>query len=250
MSLTGKRIVITRPAEQAQKFAEQLAAGGAVPVILPLITLQPPENPGLLDAALCHLDAYDWVLFTSATAVPHVIQHTTTDRWPAAHWPSVAAIGPATAHALTDQQIRVALTAERHVAEGLFEALASHTDLRGKRILLPQGDLARPVLAALLRAAGAHVDCVVAYRTVRPAVDPALLAAPFDTITFTSTSAVHNFVDSFDDPLAVIREARVACIGPVTADAAREAGLPLHAVADPHTLDGLIIALEGLFTPP
>ena len=167
MTLAGKRIVITRPPEQAHKFADQLAARGAVPVILPLISIQPPDDPGPLDEALRHLDTYDWVLFTSANAVQPVIQHTS-----AARWPSVAAIGPATAHALDDQQISVALIAERHVAEGLFEALATHTDLRGKRILLPQAISPGPSWRIGSATAGAHVDCVVAYHTVRPAIDP------------------------------------------------------------------------------
>ena len=88
---------------------------------------------------------------------------------------------------------------------------------------------------------------MVAYENVRPDIAPADLDTPFDAITFTSPSTAQNFVAMFDDPLAVIGAALVACIGPVTADAVQALGLPVHLVADPHTVDGLIAALIAAF---
>jgi len=244
MSLAGKRIVITRPPDQATSFAEQLKMLGAVPVSMPTITIQPPADSEPIKQALQHIDQYDWVLFTSANAVHHVCQHVTTQ---AVNWPNIAVIGPATAEALEEYGLNATIIAEEHVAEGLFEALKAQVTLQEKRILLPQAKLARPVLAHMLQEVGALVDVVVAYETVKPDVKPALLSDAFDAITFTSSSSVQNFVELFDKPLALIGEAIVACIGPVTAETAHELGLPVHAVADPHTIDGLITALEEAF---
>ncbi len=140
-----------------------------------------------------------------------------------------------------------ALVPREHVAEGLFAALNDLVSLDGMRILIPQANLARPVLADLLHEAGASVDAVVAYDTVRPEIDPGLLAQPVDAITFTSPSTVQHFVESFDDPRAVLGGALVACIGPVSADAARAVGLEPDVVADPYTVEGLIVALEKAF---
>jgi uroporphyrinogen-III synthase len=239
--MNGKRIVITRPPEQARNFAEQLKALGAIPIVMPTITIQPPADRQPLDHALSQIRHYDWVIFTSANAVHAVCQQS------AVFWPAIMVIGLATAKALDEYGLKPTLIAERPIAEGVFESLAAHTDLRDQRIFLPQANLARPVLAQLLQEAGAHVDVVTTYETVRPVIDPSLLAQPFDAITFTSSSTVQNFVDLFDNPLSVIGAARIVCIGPVTADTARDLGLPVHAIADPHTMEGVMKVLHILF---
>jgi len=242
--LSGKRIVITRPPHQAGAFADRLRELGAEPVLLPTITIQPPRDLAPLDRALLHLDRYDWLILTSANTVTHIGQRLAALNLDPV-WPAVAVIGPATSKALQEYGITPAVMPGKHVAEALFASL--HDDLSGARVLLPQGDRARPVLADLLRGAGAEVDTVIAYENVRPEIDPALLADPFDAVTFTSSSTVQNFVELFDDPLVVIGAARIACIGPVTADTARELGLPVPIVAEPHTIDGLIDALIAAF---
>lgn len=247
--LAGKRIVITRPPHKAESFAERLRELGAEPVLMPTIAIHPPADPAPLDHALRHLDRYDWIIFTSANAVTYLWQRLEALALDPAYigWPAVAVIGPATSAAVQEHGLMPAVVPDKHVAEALFDALQQSTDLSGTRILLPQGNLARPVLADLLREAGAEVETVVAYEIIRPEIDPTLLSQPFDAVTFTSSSTVQNFVEMFDDPLSVVGSALVACIGPVTADTARELGLPVHVTAEPHTVDGLIDALVGVF---
>lgn len=247
--LAGKRIVITRPPEKAADLADLLRGRGAEPVIMPTITTRPPADPGPLDSLLRQLPTYDWVIFTSANAVDYT--------WPRLEALSIdpialegmhfAAIGPATAHALEAHGVHPALVPREHVAEALFEALREQAPLTDLRILIPHANLARPVLVDLLRGAGAVVDTAVAYETVRPDIDPAILAEPFDAVTFTSPSTVRHFVELFDDPKPILGAAQVVCIGPITADAAREVGLAVHAEAEPHTAEGLVAALEDLF---
>lgn len=248
-ALSGKRIVITRPPDKAEAFAAQLRELGAEPVLVPTISIQPPSDPAPLDRALGNLARYDWVIITSANTVTHIWRRFEALGMEVAprDWPRVAVIGPATRRALADRGVMAALMPDRHIAEALFEALDSETDLAGAPILLPQGNLARPVLAELLRGAGAQVDAVVAYENARPEIDAAALTGSVDAVTYTSASTVENFVELFDNALAVIGSALVACIGPVTADRARELGLPVHVVAEPHTVDGLIAALSAAF---
>lgn len=246
--LHGRRIVITRPPHKAADFAARLRSLGAEPVLLPTIRIQPPGDPAPLDDALRRLDRYDWLIVTSANAVPQLWARLAALGLDPARlkWPDVAAIGPATAQALAERGVPPALVPAEHIAEALFVALRDRVSLPGLRVLLPQGNLARPVLAERLREAGARVDAVVAYETVRPA-EAGELPARFDAVTFTSASTAQNFADLFDDPRAATVGAAVVCIGPVTAAAVRELGLPVHAVADPYTIDGLIDALCQLF---
>ncbi|MBN1562280.1 MAG: uroporphyrinogen-III synthase [Anaerolineae bacterium] len=247
--LNGKQIVITRPPHKAEAFAAQLRELGAVPVLMPLIEIRPPREPILLDAVLQGLAAFDWMIITSANAVTHIWRRFEVLQINPAQiiWPKIAAIGPATANMLHQHGVEFALMPDEHVAEALFAALDAQIKLKGTRILLPQGNLARSFLADSLAAAGADVLPVIAYETVRSTINSALLKQPFDAITFTSSSTVENFVDQFDDPRAIIGEALVACIGPVTADTARDLGLPVHVIADPYTVDGLIAALGAAF---
>ncbi|MBI5958487.1 MAG: uroporphyrinogen-III synthase [Chloroflexi bacterium] len=246
-SLAGKRIVITRPPHKTESFAAQLRDLGAEPVLLPTIELQPPVDPAPLDRALSNLARYDWLIITSDSTVTQLwrrfeilgIDSTRLD------WPAVAVIGPATRKTVEAYGVQAALMPRIFTAEALFEALHHSVDLDGARILLPQGNLARPVLADLLRQAGASVDPVVAYETVRPTTIQ--FSGAVDALTFTSASTVENFVEMFDDPLSVVGSALVACIGPVTAETARALGLPVHVIAEPYTIEGLIAALSQAF---
>ncbi|MBM4457172.1 MAG: uroporphyrinogen-III synthase [Chloroflexi bacterium] len=154
----------------------------------------------------------------------------------------VAAIGRATAAALQRRDVRVDLTPGEYRAEAILDAIG---DVAGLRILLPRADIARPDLALGLAARGAAVDEVVAYRTI-PAIPSQTafesLRAGVDVITFTSSSTVRNFVAltagmDYGDPL-------IACIGPVTATAARDLGLDVDVTAEEYTIEGLVQALR------
>lgn len=282
--LAGKRIVITRASDKAQAFADQLRALGADPLIMPTIEIAPVEDTSKLTDIFTrhfrplfgteyedHYDArpawwesyyFDWIIFTSANAFNHVWQYlgrhygnSFTDQSDSYHptgftnpfRAKIAVVGNATAKAVSQYNMKVDLIGNPHTAEGLFQTMSAQFDLNGLKILLPQGDLARPVLANLLRQAGAEVTEVIAYRNIQPPVNIDSINQPIDAITFTSASTVENFCSLFDDPLSVIGSAFVVCIGPVTADAARDLGLPVHEIADPHTMEGLLNALITVF---
>lgn len=231
--LQGKRIVITRPPHKAGELAERLRELGAEPLVVPTIAIESPKNLDALKAAL--QNTYNWVIFTSGNAVEQVFNFPLNTQ-------KIAAVGTATAKAIESHGSCVDLIPTIHTAEALYETMAAQFELQGMKILLPQGDLAKPTLAESLRQAGADVQTVIAYRTVRPTIQVDF-SQPIDAITFTSASTVHHFMAWFDE----IGESRIVCIGTVTAEAVREYGLSVHAIAEPHTLEGLIRALCRLF---
>jgi uroporphyrinogen-III synthase len=241
-TLRGRRIVITRPAERGRRLAERLRALGAVPIEFPTIRIV-AADPQPLQAAAAALDGFDWVVFTSANGVEAFVAALAAAGKDARDLArrKVAAIGPATAGALRSRGVAPTLVPAEYVAEAVVAALG---DVRGLRFLLPRADIARDALATGLRAGGAVVTEVTAYRTVgADAVPPGLRGA--DAVTFTSSSTVRHFLGSG----ARVGTAKVVCIGPVTAATARELGLAVHAVAAEYTEDGLIRALEGAFAP-
>lgn len=258
--LSGQRIVITRPPHKAHTFADQLRALGAEPILLPMIEIRPLDDPSALDQAL--QESYDWVIFTSANTVDQIWARlkplsASGDKQGSLlsgfgvglNRAKIAVVGKATAQALRESGLEPDLIPEKHVAEALYKALAESVDLKNQRIFLPQSSIAREVLGDLLRSAGALVTQIDAYHTIQPQINPAMLAGSFDVITFTSSSTVRHFCELFDDPLQVIGGATVACIGPITAQTARDLGLPVHIVPENHTVEGLIESIVENLTP-
>ena len=243
LPLFGQRIVVTRDRRQAGELAEPLEELGAEVLLLPVIEIQPPADPEPLERAMLQLHAYDWIIFTSVNGVRSFVNALGDIR---SLRTKVCAIGPATAAAVAALRIKVDRMPTEYVAESLLEALAGD-DLAGKRILLPRAAVARDLVPMELTRRGAKVDVVEAYRTGIPA-DAAtrareVLARNPTWITFTSSSTVKNFVAiAGRESLANIK---IASIGPITSATARELGLTVHAEANPHTIPGLVSAIQS-----
>ncbi|HZB71196.1 MAG TPA: uroporphyrinogen-III C-methyltransferase [Acidimicrobiales bacterium] len=246
--LLGQRVVVTRAREQAGPLVEGLRRLGAVPVEVPVVEVAEAADGGaaLADAA-SRLASFDWVVLTSANGVDRLLAHLRDSRAFGAC--RVAAVGPATAAALARWHVVADLVPDEAVGEAVVDAFPPPPDDRAGRVLVAQAADARPVVAEGLRAAGWGVEAVDAYRTVavRPAAGVVAAAAAAEAITFTASSTVRAYLDAAG-PGAV--PPVVVCIGPVTAATARDAGLPVRAVADPHTVDGLLTALVGALARP
>lgn len=246
--LAGKRILITRPREQAADLEQRLRELGAIPLAFPTIRIvAPTDHYAALDAALRQLSTFDWAVFTSVNGVHHVWQRLQALDLDAQAFASVrvAAIGPATAQALVVRGVQVAAMPDRYVAEALLDVIPNPA---GQRFLLPRADLARETLRTGLRAAGADVIEVPAYHTARHEPTPEALAAldaGVDILTFTSSSTVRHFVDQVgqERARALSAQALVVAIGPITANTADELGLDIDAVAVEYTVAGLVDAL-------
>ncbi len=239
--LEGRRIVVTRAAEQAEELAERLAAQGAVPLLVPTIRLEDPEDPAPLDLALAELDRYDWLVLTSPNAPPRLRARLQTGH--AELRARVACIGPSTARAVeTCLGLKTDLLPREYVAEGLLEAFRAHP-LEGRRILLARAAEARDVLPRVLRERGARVDVVPLYRTVAlqdlPSGTRQELLEGVDLVTVTASSVVrafHQLTEGLLDP----RKIPLAALGPITAQTARELGYERVGVAPEATLEALV----------
>jgi uroporphyrinogen III methyltransferase / synthase len=256
--LAGRRVVVTRPRAQAESLALTLEDLGADVVPFPTIAIADAPDAAALDRAVGAAGGYDWIVFTSANGVRVFFARLAAlgrDVRELAR-ARLAAIGPETAAELERRLLRPAVVPADYRAEGLLDALAGE-DMRGARVLLPRAEGARAILPERLRARGAAVDEVIAYRAVTPpdadvaGLRAALAADTIDAVTFTSSSTVRNFAALVGpDALAALasrRQPRVACIGPVTADTAREIGLRVDVVPEAYTTAALARALAEHF---
>lgn len=253
--LSGRRILITRPREQSRPLADRLRRLGAVPISAPTIGIVPPEAGGPLDHALKRLGEYQWVVVTSANGARACLERARAlgvdpTRAKRVRW---VAIGPATAAALRAARIPIAMIPSRFLTDAIAQELPQ---IERQRILLPRTDVAPPRLAEALRARGAIVDEITAYRTVlapvrsRARVRRLATRRQVDTVTFTSASTVHGLVRLLGDDRKALRGMVLACIGPITAAAVKEEGFEPGIVAEEHTMDGLIGALVAYYGRP
>jgi uroporphyrinogen-III synthase len=273
LPLYNKHILVTRTREQASVMSEKLRALGAVPVEFPTIRIVPPQDWAQLDAALQRLytpsgSDYSWLVFTSVNGVNICCERLLSLGYEprAMRNVRIAAIGPATAAALTKYGLAADLVPSEYIAEGVASALLADaqqkgTSLAGQHILLARAAEARKVLVTELQQAGAIIDEVAAYYTLPIAGDDErgrevvslLRQGQLDVLTFTSSSTVRNFVAWLKDCEQIsayflhdlIRQPRptIACIGPVTGQTARELGLPVDIEASEFTIDGLVKAI-------
>lgn len=244
--LFGRCVLVTRSRTQASQLTERLAALGADVIEMPTIRIEPPESYAALDEAIGRLDGYDWVVFTSVNGVDAFFERLDAAGKDSRALPLVASIGAATSDRIGEHGIRVDCQPERFIGEALAEAMVSGHGVAGRRLLLARAAEAPPTVPDGLRAGGAVVDEVPAYRTIVGAEPDAgtlerLLGGDVDVVTFTSSSTVRGFVAALGDRLAELPDSlRFVSIGPVTSETARELGLPLAAEAAEHTIAGLV----------
>jgi len=250
--LHGRRIVVTRARAQASGFAASLRALGADVIQLPAIRVDAPEDGAGLRDAVARIAGFDWIVLTSANGVERFFAEVRAQGRDARALANarVCAIGPATAAELEKHGVRADLVPPEFVGESAVDALAAAAELAGARVLVPAAADARPALADGLRARGAEVTQVVAYRTVRDGTNAdevrrALEAGEIDLLTFTAGSTARNFAALAGTGTG---RAKVASIGPVTTQALRELGMRVDVEAPEATIDGLLRAIRGLYT--
>lgn len=240
--LAGTRVVVTRATARAGRLVAALEAAGASVVALPVVETGDPDDGGAaLAKAMGRVADFGWVVFTSAVAVERALA--LVDDVRALAGVKLAVVGPATAEALAAWHLRADVVARPQSAEGLVSSMPDPGSGR-RAVLYPRAAEARPTLVAGLRHKGWEVEDVVAYRTLPAGVSlsaAALEAASTaDVVTLASPSAVGAFVEAMRarriPPLVV-------CIGPVTAEAAREAGLTVAVEADERSTDGVVEAV-------
>jgi uroporphyrinogen III methyltransferase/synthase len=246
--LFGQRIVITRARAQASGLAARLADLGAEVVEAPAIRIEPRLEDPSVARAVSSLAAgeFEIVCLTSPNGAELLLQALTDAGHDARALAGtmLAAIGPGTAGALAAHGLRADVVPERSIAESLAEELV-RMGVAGRRTLIARAAEARDVLPEELARAGAKVEVLALYETVREELRDAERAAiaTADYITFTSSSTVRNFVDALGGRDGLPESTRVVSIGPVTSETARELGVRVDVEAIRHDIDGLVSAL-------
>ena len=244
------RILVTRPAAQADGLAGLLRARGLTPVVVPTVAIDAASTAAELDGVLQSLAGASWLVLTSANGAKALAARLSANGHPLPEGLRVAAVGPATADTLRAAAIRVDHVPEEYLTVAIADGLG---DVRGQRVVLARADAATPDLRHALVGRGAIVEEVVAYRTVEgsaPSRDPmhAALHGDLAGIAFTSSSTVRGLV-RLASPVDRRRARSIPafCIGPVTATTARRYGFDVASVAADHTALGLANAIAEHF---
>jgi uroporphyrinogen-III synthase len=259
------KVLITRPRNQADSFANALAKAGFEPVFFPVIEICPFEENVALDRAITKLNCYDWIVFTSVNGVDAFFNVIASRRrsnllvdegiasvalFPRNDTnPKVAAIGPKTAQSLEARGVTPDFVPDEYVAEAILPGLG---DLRGRWVLLPRAEIARKALPEAIVEAGGIAHEIAVYQTLPAEPDPdglAALKSGVNAVTFTSPSTVENFIEIVSsvglDPLSLPGNPKITCIGPITQKAAEEAGFVDVIVAEEYTSEGIVKLLRN-----
>jgi len=254
--LAGTRILVGRARHQAGSLSASLRSLGASVIEIPFIEIRKPQSYAPLDNALKNIRGYDWLILTSANGVEAMWERLRKLRITRRHLThlQIAAIGPATKQAIVKHGLKVKMVPEEYVAESVVKGLRDKVN--GKRVVLIRAKVARDVIPAELRAAGAEVDVVEAYETVAPEKSRVRLRALMKNatrrphiVTFTSSSSAKNFAELLGNAKAGspspgwLKHAQLASIGPVTSATLRELQMPPAIEAREFTMGGLIRAI-------
>ncbi len=254
--LFGKRVLVTRSREQSGELVERLEELGAEAIEAPAVRIAPPLDVGPLDQACARAGTYDWLVFTSANGVEAFMRRLLAGAGDvrSLHGPRLCAVAPGTAERLSRWGIKVDLHPAEFRADSILDAIRAFGPIDGRSFLLPRADIPLDVLAGELRLAGGQVTEVVAYRRLHEPLQRdeggndiyrMLLDRQIDVVLFTSASTVHNLAISLGEEQAadLLQATTVACIGPVTAAAARDLDIEPTVVATDFSIAGLVQAV-------
>ena len=249
--LFGRRIGVTRADEQADTQIDRIFELGAEPVLMPTLQIEPPESWDSVDSVLRRIGEFDWIVFTSANGVRSLLGR----MWELggdARWLAkarLAAIGPSTAAALNEFQLRADVVPESYRAEHLAAALCPHVG--GQRVLWARANRVRDVLRTELTAAGGQLEEIVVYHhrdvvTWLDEVNQRLIAGQLDWIGVSSPAIARNVVRLVPEAARTLLggKIRIASISPVTSAVCQEISLPVSAEAIEHTWNGILSAIQ------
>ncbi|MEW9700157.1 uroporphyrinogen-III C-methyltransferase [Paenibacillus sp. SI8] len=256
--LFGRRVLVTRARSQASELVDLIDELGGEAVEFPVIRLQTPSRPDVLqklDETLDRLQEFDWILLTSVNGVEFFFRRLREKRIDVRRMGNarIAAVGPKTAEALASYGILADVLPAKYQAEDMLEAIQAELK-PGQKVLLPTADLAREYLPSKLAELGLQVTEVDVYENVLAIEDGEEVVSLLQNqgihiITFTSSSTVTNLLEALrqlgvEDPLSLLQGAEIACIGPKTAETARQSGLSITYMAEEATVASLAESLS------
>ncbi|MCX6338534.1 MAG: uroporphyrinogen-III C-methyltransferase [Candidatus Aureabacteria bacterium] len=253
--LRGARVLVTRPAGQAERIVRLLERNGAVPLVYPLIRIEPARSFGPLDRAIAAITRYDWIIFTSANGVQAFMGRLDSLGYDsrALARAEICAIGPATEAELWKWGLRADCLPKEFTTEGIIDALTSRGEIEGRLFLLPRSQLAGEALPGAIRRLGGRCVEAAVYRAL-PSRDSAraimrlIEEGGVDLVVLTSPSAVGVYAKMLKrSSVRKFHEPVIAVIGPVTGQAAVEHGLRVVIKARTHADEGLVRALVNFW---
>ena len=246
--LFGKRVIVTRSRSQASVLSEKIDELGGEPFEFPSIDIVEPDDFTPLDNAIKDIQNFHWIIFTSTNGVEYFFNRMKKLRKDVRDLRgiNICAIGPKTEEEIEKYGLFCDLVPDEFVAEALIDEF-KHYNIKGKNILLPRANIARKILPDTLQEWGANVYDVHAYKTVlgngdRQTLKKMLKQKQIQIATFTSSSTVRNFVTMLeeDNYQELLENVQIACIGPITAQTARDLGLRVDVEAKVYTIEGLL----------
>ncbi|USK49088.1 uroporphyrinogen-III synthase [Bacillus sp. CMF12] len=240
--LEGMTVLVPRWKKQAHSFSALIQSFGGIPVEIPLIAFEPLQDKEALIQAYKRIHTYDWVIFTSKTAVDAFFENLSL----CGPFPNIAVIGEKTKKFLMDKGLKVQFMPREYVAEGFVGDFLPFVE-KGMKVLIPKGNLARDYIAASLSENGADVDEIIVYETTFPRESIGLLRKQLsgkglDVLAFTSPSTVDHFIGALKELgyQNAVKDSVVGCIGPVTKERAKAYGLQVHAVPEEYTVHSML----------
>jgi uroporphyrinogen-III synthase len=197
-SLTGKCIVVTRPAHQAVHLADLIRAEGGAVLLFPVIEIVDVEDAQPLVALIDRLEAFEWAIFVSPNAVMKALNLIKARR---ALPPNLrfAAVGRGSVRELNNSGVTGVIAPARFDSEALLE-MSEMQIVAGKRVVIFRGDGGRELIGDTLAARGALIEYAECYRRTRPRTDAAPLIDAWardalHAITVTSSEGLRNLVE-------------------------------------------------------
>lgn len=249
--LFGKKILVTRTRQQASSLVQKIEELGGEAIEFPTIEIQAPESFDEIDRAIGEIEKYQWIIFTSRNGVEAFFNRMKKLSFDVRLLKDakLCAVGPVTAKALTDMGFNIEYMPEEYKAEDMVEGLKDRIK-QGDQILLPRANIGRELLVNELEKLGALVDNIHVYNTaISKESQNTLLEQLKDQsihiITFTSSSTVKNFIEILgQENISLLEGIKIAAIGPITQETAKELGLHVDIMAKEYTIDGLVQAMS------
>lgn len=242
LPLGGKTVLVTRDEDADGPLSRALRSHGANPIAIPMVRILPAHDPAPLQDAARRINEFDWIAITSGNAVAPLKAALASAGNP---WIKIACIGAATARVAEEAGAKVSLIPDVANVQSLAAALLKQD---AKRILYPCADIAAGTLVDLLRAGGAEIESVVAYRTEKTPARETLLSAfgatkPWAAL-FCSPSAVDSVSESLGDALRdFLAGVVVGSIGPRTTAALIAAGIRVDCEPEEQSFEALAMQL-------
>lgn len=244
--LTGKKIVVTRPAKQSAALLATLAKEGAEPISFPVMHIEGADIASDAREVLLKLEQFEWIAFTSVNGVSYFFQWL-EDQGKQLSSQKIAAVGPKTARKLEEKGISIDLMPAKYEGRELAAELQSAVT-PGSNVLVPKGDLAKPTILRTLEGL-AEVTELIVYETRQTSnLSSERLPDRADAVIFMSPSSVAFFKDSAGAEFKEYQQSVLAaCVGPVTAAKAKQLGFHKLISASDYTEEGIIEAVKSYF---